>query len=70
MYLNGLHLGIGPSSPVVIDVHLLNLQNKFMRFNLAYREENHKEKNIDMSSEHFVVCKNGKSLSLQSLQDS
>lgn len=27
MYLNGLHLGIGPSSPVIIEVHLLNLPN-------------------------------------------
>ena len=26
VYLKGLHLGIGPSSPVVIDVHRLNLQ--------------------------------------------
>lgn len=25
VYLKGLHLGIGPSSPVVIKVHLLNL---------------------------------------------
>ena len=26
VYLKGLHLGMGPSSPVVIDVHRLNLQ--------------------------------------------
>lgn len=25
VYLKGLHLGIGPSSPVIIAVHLLNL---------------------------------------------
>lgn len=30
MYLKGLHLGIGPSSPVVISVHLLNLQENGM----------------------------------------
>ena len=28
VYLNGLHLGIGPSSPVVIEVHLLNLSTQ------------------------------------------
>lgn len=28
MYLKGLHLGIGPSSPVVIEVHLLSLESE------------------------------------------
>ena len=28
VYLKGLHLGMGPSSPVVIDVHLLSLQHE------------------------------------------
>lgn len=28
VYLKGLHLGMGPSSPVVIEVHLLNLITK------------------------------------------
>lgn len=35
VYLKGLHLGIGPSSPVVIEVHLLNLRKR--------KERNEKE---------------------------
>jgi len=35
VYLKGLHLGMGPSSPVVIDVHLLNLQLPMLQISIS-----------------------------------